>query len=47
VEVKTGVQDLDFYEVLSGVKVGDEVVSGPSMTIAKTMKDGDKLKKKK
>ena len=47
VEVKTGVQDLDFYEVLSGVKVGDEVVSGPSMSIAKTMNDGDKLKKKK
>jgi len=29
------------------VKVGDEVVSGPSMSIAKTMNDGDKLKKKK
>lgn len=47
VEVKTGVQDLDFYEVLSGLKVGDEVVSGPSMSIAKTMNDGDKLVKKK
>jgi HlyD family secretion protein len=47
VEVKTGVQDLDFYEVVSGLKVGDEVVSGPSMSIAKTLNDGDKLKKKK
>lgn len=47
VEVKTGVQDLDFYEVVSGLKVGDEVVSGPSMSIAKTLNDGDKLTKKK
>ena len=47
VEVKTGVQDLDFYEVLGGLKVGDEVVSGPSMSVAKTLNDGDKLKKKK
>jgi hypothetical protein len=45
--VKTGVQDLDFYEVLGGLKVGDEVVSGPSMSVAKTLNDGDKLKKKK
>lgn len=47
VEVKIGVQDLDFYEVLGGLKAGDEVVSGPSMSIAKTINDGDKLKKKK
>jgi HlyD family secretion protein len=47
VEVKTGVQDLDFYEVVGGLKVGDEIVSGPSMSIAKTLNDGDKLKKKK
>jgi HlyD family secretion protein len=47
VEVKTGVQDLDFYEVVSGLKVGDEVVSGPSMSVAKTLNDGDKLNKKK
>ncbi len=47
VEVKTGLQDLDYYEVISGLKVGDEVVSGPSMAIAKTLNDGDRLKKKK
>lgn len=46
IEVKTGVQDLDFYEVLSGLRIGDEVVSGPSMSIAKTLNDGDRLKKK-
>ena len=47
VEVKTGLQDLDFYEVISGLKLGDEVVSGPSMAVAKTLNDGDRLKKKK
>ena len=47
VEVKTGLQDLDFYEVVSGLHLGDEVVSGPSMAVAKTLNDGDRLKKKK
>jgi HlyD family secretion protein len=47
VEVKTGLQDLDYYEVISGLKLGDEVVSGPSMAVAKTLNDGDRLKKKK
>lgn len=46
VEVKTGLQDLDYYEVISGLKVGDEVVSGPSMAIAKTLNDGDRLKRR-
>lgn len=47
VEVKTGLQDLDYYEVIKGLKLGDVVVSGPSMSIAKTLVDGDRLKKKK
>jgi HlyD family secretion protein len=47
VKIKTGVQDIDYFEVLEGLKEGDEVISEPSMAIAKTLNDGDKVKKKK
>ena len=47
VKIKTGVQDIDYFEVIEGLKEGDEVISEPSMAIAKTLNDGDKVKKKK
>ena len=46
VKVKTGIQDIDYFEVIEGLKVGDEVISEPSMAIAKTLNHGDKVKKK-
>jgi HlyD family secretion protein len=46
VKVKTGIQDIDYFEVLEGLKPGDEVISEPAMAIAKTLNNGDKVKKK-
>jgi HlyD family secretion protein len=45
VEIKTGIQDIDYFEVLSGLKEGDEIVTEPGMAIAKTLMDGSKIKK--
>lgn len=45
VKIKTGIQDLDYFEITDGLKEGDEVVSAPGMLIAKTLNDGDKVKK--
>ncbi len=42
--VQVGIQDLDHYEVLSGLKVGETIVSGPTMAVAKTLQPGDKVK---
>ncbi len=43
-KVKTAVQDLNFIEVLEGIKAGDQVVTGPYNTVSKMLKDGDKVK---
>jgi HlyD family secretion protein len=45
VKVKTGLQDLDYFEITEGLKAGDEVVSAPGIAIAKTLYDGDKVVK--
>jgi len=42
--VKTGIQDINNIEILSGLNVGDEVVTGPYNAISKTLKDGNKVK---
>jgi len=42
--VKTGVQDNDYIEILSGINVGDEVISGPYGVVSKSLKNGEKLK---
>ena len=39
VKVKTDIQDLNFIEV-SGVKVGDKIITGPYSTVSRTLKDG-------
>jgi HlyD family secretion protein len=44
VKIKTAIQDNEFIEVTEGLKVGDEVISGPYNAIAKTLKDKDKVK---
>ncbi|MGI9139349.1 MAG: efflux RND transporter periplasmic adaptor subunit, partial [Sediminibacterium sp.] len=43
VKVKTDIQDLNFIEV-SGVKVGDKIITGPYSTVSKTLKDGSLVK---
>lgn len=42
--VKTGIQDINYIEVTSGLQVGDEVVTGPYSVISQTLKDGSKVK---
>ncbi|MGV3539561.1 MAG: efflux RND transporter periplasmic adaptor subunit, partial [Rufibacter sp.] len=43
VKVTTGISDFDNIEILSGVKAGQEVVSGPFRAVSKQLKDGDKV----
>jgi len=42
--VKSGVQDINYIEILSGLKEGDEIITGPYTAISKTLKDGMKVK---
>ncbi len=41
--ITTGIQDNQNIEVLSGLKVGEEVITGPYNTVTKTLKDGDEV----
>ncbi|MFD2520038.1 efflux RND transporter periplasmic adaptor subunit [Emticicia soli] len=47
-EVKTGITDTaaGTIEVLSGLKEGEEIVSGPFIAVSKKLKDGDLVSKK-
>ena len=38
--VTTGIQDDTYIQILTGLKGGEEVVSGPFTAISKTLKDG-------
>jgi HlyD family secretion protein len=42
--VKTGIQDDTNIEILSGLKKGDEVITGPYVTVSKDLNSGDKVK---
>jgi HlyD family secretion protein len=46
-KVETGIADNSVIEVKSGIKVGDEVVSGTYAAISRTLKDGAKVKVEK
>ncbi|HEX2536008.1 MAG TPA: efflux RND transporter periplasmic adaptor subunit [Chitinophagaceae bacterium] len=41
--VRTGIQDINYFEILSGLKPGEKVVSGPYNAISKTLKTGNKV----
>ncbi|MBI4625993.1 MAG: efflux RND transporter periplasmic adaptor subunit [Verrucomicrobia bacterium] len=47
VKVETGIQDTTHIEIKSGLKAGDEVVSGSFGVITRTLKDGSKVKLEK
>ncbi len=47
VKVETGVQDISHLEIKSGLKEGDEVVSGSFSVITRTLKDGSKVQLEK
>ncbi|MFM7645594.1 MAG: efflux RND transporter periplasmic adaptor subunit [Sphingomonadales bacterium] len=42
--VRSGVQDINYIEILSGLKEGDQVITAPYAAISKTLKDGAKVK---
>ncbi len=44
VVVRSGIQDLNYIEILGGLKEGEEVVTLPYNAISKTLKDGAKVK---
>jgi HlyD family secretion protein len=44
VKVRTDIQDINYIEILSGLKVGDEIITGPYNVVSKTLHEGDKVK---
>ncbi|MCE7066552.1 efflux RND transporter periplasmic adaptor subunit [Dyadobacter sp. CY326] len=46
-EVKTGISDFENIEILSGLKPGDRIISGPYIAVSKNLKSGDLVEKKK
>jgi HlyD family secretion protein len=42
--VKTGIQDINYIEILSGLNAGEQIVTGPYNAVSKTLKDGNKIK---
>ncbi len=42
-EVKTGIQDDDYIEIISGIKTGEEVVIGPYAAVSRKLEDGDAI----
>lgn len=44
VQVKSGIQDMNNIEILSGLNEGDEVITGPYTVVSKTLKPGNKVK---
>jgi len=43
VKVKTTIQDINYIEILDGIKVGDEVIVGPYTVVSKTLRPGMKV----
>jgi len=41
VRVKTGIQDLNYIEILDGLKAGETVITGPYQIVSKSLKDGN------
>jgi HlyD family secretion protein len=39
-EVKTGISDFENIEVISGLKLGEQIISGPFIAVSKRLKDG-------
>lgn len=42
--VRSGIQDVNYIEILSGLTEGDEVIVAPYTAVSKTLKDGMKVK---
>ena len=46
-EVKTGISDFENIEILSGLVDGEQIISGPYLTVSKKLKEGDLVAIKK
>jgi HlyD family secretion protein len=44
VKVRTDIQDINYIEIVDGLKEGDQVITGPYSVISKTLKGGQKVK---
>lgn len=42
--VTTGIQDINYIEITSGLKEGEQIVTGPYNAVSKTLKTSDKIK---
>jgi HlyD family secretion protein len=42
--VTTGIQDINYFEINSGLKEGEKVVTGPYNAVSKTLRSGQKVK---
>lgn len=45
-EVKTGISDFENIEILSGLKPGEQIISGPFIAVSKRLKNGDLIAKR-
>lgn len=43
--VKSGIQDSQFIEILEGLELGQEVITGPFRAVSRQLKDGDAVQK--
>lgn len=43
-KVRTDIQDINYIEILGGLKEGEEVITGPYDVVSKTLKQGNKVK---
>lgn len=43
-EVKTGIQDNEYIQIISGIKEGEEVISGPYSAVSRSLRKGSKVK---
>ena len=42
-EIKSGIQDNEFIEIISGLSKGEEVISGPYSAVSRSLKNGTKV----
>jgi HlyD family secretion protein len=42
--VSTGIQDMNHFEILSGLKEGERIVSGPYSAVSRTLRSGNKVR---
>ena len=46
VKVKTGIQDNEYIQILSGLEPGQEIITGPYSTVSRKLKNGLLLERK-